>query len=213
LRVGQTILGPAGPGRCIGDLFTLVITLNTLRRLIGPTWHPVELQLMEGAESMLKGQAVFGDARVITGERYTSFTIASPDLQRRIPASSGRAARRRECATTAFRNMPVDFRSSVEELIVSLMPDGGPSIRVAAEVAGLSPRTLQRRLAEAGTSYSDLVAVARMRMAKQWLAESSMSINEIAASLGYHKASNFARGFRRVTGLTPTAYRKMCTQA
>jgi AraC-like DNA-binding protein len=50
-------------------------------------------------------------------------------------------------------------------------------------------------------------------MAKQWLAGSSMSITEIAASLGYRKASNFARGFRRITGLSPTAYREMSTQA
>jgi hypothetical protein len=87
LRVSQTHRGPAGTGRCIGDLFTLVITLNTLRRFIGPTWCPVELQLMEGTESMLGGQEVFGDARIITGQRYTSFTIATPVLRRRISAT------------------------------------------------------------------------------------------------------------------------------
>jgi AraC-like DNA-binding protein len=213
LRVSQTHRGPAGPGRCIGDLFTLVITLNTLKRFIGPNWCPVELQFMEGAESMLGGQEVFGDARIITGQRYTSFTIATPVLQQRICAASGLAARRPKCPTAASANIPVDFKSSVEQLIVSLMPDGCLSIRVAAEIAGLSPRTLQRRLAEAGTSYSNLVAVARLRMAKQWLAGSSMSITEIAASLGYREASNFARGFRSMTGLAPTAYREMFAQA
>jgi AraC-like DNA-binding protein len=50
-------------------------------------------------------------------------------------------------------------------------------------------------------------------MAKQWLAGSSMSIAEIAASLGYREASNFARGFRSSTGLSPTAYREMAAQA
>jgi AraC-like DNA-binding protein len=97
--------------------------------------------------------------------------------------------------------------------VCPVYPYGGPSIRVAAEVAGLSPRTLQRRLAAAGTSYSDLLAAARLRMAKQWLAGSSMSIAEIAASLGYREASNFARGFRRITGFSPTAWREMSARA
>ncbi|MEE4108757.1 MAG: helix-turn-helix domain-containing protein [Halieaceae bacterium] len=213
LRVCQAHRGPAGPGRCIGDLFTLVITLNMLRRFIGPTWCPVELRLMKGAESMLGGREVFGDTRIITGQPYTSFTIATPVLQRRISAPSRLVARRPICPGAAFANIPVDFKGSVEQLIVALMPDGGPSIRVAAEVAGLTPRTLQRRLAEAGASYSDLVASARLRLAKQCLAESSMSITEIASSLGYREASNFARGFRGRTGLSPTAYRAMYKHA
>jgi hypothetical protein len=49
LRVCQAHRGPAGPGRCIGDLFTLVITLSMLRRFIGPTWCPVELRLDGGS--------------------------------------------------------------------------------------------------------------------------------------------------------------------
>jgi AraC-like DNA-binding protein len=213
LRVGQTHRGPAGPGRCIGDLFTLVITLNMLRRFIGPTWCPIELKLMTGSESMLGSQEAFGDARIITGQPYTSFTIATPDLERRISVAPGFAARRPKIPLAVSANIPVDFQASLEQLIVALMPDGGPSIRVAAEVAGLSPRTLQRRLAKAGTSYSELVADVRLRMAKQWLAGSSMSIAEIAASLGYREASNFARGFRSRTGLSPTAYREIATQA
>jgi AraC-like DNA-binding protein len=209
LRVSQALRSPAGPGRCIGDLFTLVVTLSMLRRFIGPTWCPVELRLMEGAESMLGDREVFGDAPIITRQPFTSFTIATQDLQRPISAASGLAARRPKAPPALPANIPVDFKASMEQLIVSLMPDGGPSIVLAAEVAGLTPRTLQRRLADAGTSYSDLVATARLRMARQWLAGSSMSITEIAASLGYREASNFARGFRRITGLSPTAYRAM----
>lgn len=209
LRVSQALRGSAGPGRCIGDLFTLVVTLSMLRRFIGPAWCPVELQLMEGVESMLGGEEVFGDARIITGQPYTSFTIATPDLARHISAASGLAARRPRGPLAALANIPVDFKASLEQLIVALMPDGGPSIRVVAEVAGLTPRTLQRRLADAGMSYSDLLADVRLRMAKQCLAETPMSVTEIAASLGYREASNFARGFRSRTGLSPTAWRDM----
>jgi AraC-like DNA-binding protein len=213
LRVCQSLRGPAGPGRCIADLFTLVITLNTLRRFIGKAWCPIELQLVAGVESMLGDPDVFGDARVITGARYTSFTIAMPELQQRVHASPGVAETRPHHQAPADFSIPVDLKGSLEALIVTLMPDGGPSIRVAAEMAGLSPRTLQRRLAEAGSSYSELLASARIRTAKRWLSESSMTVTEVSASLGYREPSNFARRFRSSTGLSPTAYRAMYRQA
>ena len=72
----------------------------------------------------------------------------------------------------------------------------------------MSLRTLQRRLTEAGMSYSALVAGSRLRMAKIWLSESDMPIAEIAATLGYNEASNFSRAFRRQTGLSPAAFRR-----
>ena len=44
-------------------------------------------------------------------------------------------------------------------------------------------------------------------MAKTWLA-SEMPIGEIAATLGYSEATNFARAFRRLTGISPAAFRR-----
>jgi AraC-like DNA-binding protein len=82
-------------------------------------------------------------------------------------------------------------------------------MQVAAEVAGMSSRTLQRRLAAAGTSYSELVSAGRLRVAKLWLAESTMPVAEIASLLGYKEATNFARAFRRLTGVAPSVYRRM----
>ena len=41
-RVNQYLAGPPGLGRCIGDLYTLVITISMLRRMIGPAWSPGE---------------------------------------------------------------------------------------------------------------------------------------------------------------------------
>ena len=89
--------------------------------------------------------------------------------------------------------MPVDFQASAEQLIASLSIDGYPSIEAAAEAAGMSLRTFQRRLAEVGMTYTGLVSASRLRLAKTWLTESEMPISEIAATLGYSEATNFAR--------------------
>jgi AraC-like DNA-binding protein len=210
LRVNQYLTGPPGHGRCIGDLFTLVVTINTLRRFIGPDWCPTEVRLMAGTHERLDAPDVFGDARLLTGQRHTSFTIPREMLQRLAPGPAAVPASLCEGASTDRCAMPNDFKGSVEQVIVSLMDDECPGIEVAAEVAGLSPRTLQRRLADVGTSYSDLVSAGRLRAAKRWLAESTMPVAEIAARLGYREATNFARAFRRRTGVSPSAYRRMC---
>jgi AraC-like DNA-binding protein len=208
LRFNQHLTGPPSPGRCIADLYTLVITLSTLRRMIGPTWSPGEVRLMAGDEALLGDRDVFGDAPLITGQRHSSFTISRSLMQLRVPSGRAGATPGKVPLLVVSQPMPGDFKTSAEHLIALLLMDGYPSIQTAAEAAGMSARTLQRRLAEAGVTYSDLVSASRLRLARAWLTESDMPISEIANTLGYNDTSNFARAFRRQTGISPAAYRR-----
>ena len=82
--------------------------------------------------------------------------------------------------------------------------------RAAAEVAkelGMSARTMKRRLAAAGTSFSQLTNEVRKERAMDLLG-SERTIDDIAEELGYSDGQSFARAFRRWTGLSPSAYRK-----
>jgi AraC-like DNA-binding protein len=56
---------------------------------------------------------------------------------------------------------PDDFVGSLRQMVRALLSDGCPQIEGAAETAGLSVRTLQRRLSSFGLSYSDLVQQTR----------------------------------------------------
>lgn len=103
--------------------------------------------------------------------------------------------------------MPAGFTTSIEQLVASLLADGHPSIHAAAETVGMSARTLQRRLAEVGVTYSGLVSSIRTRQAKELIADAEMPIADIAAQLGYTDSSNFGRAFRRQTGVSPLAFR------
>ncbi|MCB1773140.1 MAG: helix-turn-helix domain-containing protein [Gammaproteobacteria bacterium] len=203
LRVNQFLSGPPGLGRCIGDLYTLVITISMLRRIIGPAWSPGEVRLMAGDEALLGKHDVFGDTPLISGQRHSSFTIARSLMQFPLPAGSTSSVHKPSGAP-----MPVDFKTSIEQLISSLSIDGFPSIEVAAEAAGMGSRTLQRRLAELGMTFTGLVSASRLRLAQTWLTESEMPIGEIAATLGYRETTNFIRAFRRLTGISPGAFRR-----
>ena len=77
-----------------------------------------------------------------------------------------------------------------------------------AHLLQTSPRTLQRRLKEAGVSYSDLVEHCRREKSCQALIFSRDSIQDIAVSLGYRDMSSFTRAFRRWAGVSPLAFRR-----
>lgn len=211
LRVNQYLTSPPGPGRCIADLYTLVLTINTLRKILGPTWSPGEIRLLAGDEALLGDTDVFGEAPVVTGQRHTSFTIARSLIQLLVPHSHPGRTPDKSTRIAENQSMPADFKASAEHLIQSLLVEGYPGIQTAADAAGMSLRTLQRRLAESGLTYTGLVSASRLRLAKSWLTESAMPIAEIATLLGYNEPTNFARAFRRQTGISPVGYRR--TQA
>jgi AraC-like DNA-binding protein len=207
LRFNQFLPGTPGIGRCHADVFTLALTLNMLRRFIGPGWSPAEVCLLAGDEALLGDSGLLGEAALITGQDHSSFTIPRALLSIGVQRPSREKAVNGAGTPEFVPPMPSDLVTSVEHMLIALLEYGQPSIDVAAEIAGMSPRTLQRRLAEAGVTYSGLVTSGRMQLARDWLGATDMPVTEIAAALGYTDASNFARAFRAQTGLSPAAYR------
>jgi len=82
-----------------------------------------------------------------------------------------------------------------------------PGIDDVAHRLHVSTRTLKRRLAERGTTFSDIAENVRHNEALVLLGDPRLAIDDVAAKLGYSDTANFARAFRRWTGTTPGAYR------
>ena len=70
------------------------------------------------------------------------------------------------------------------------------------------PRTLQRRLAEDGATFQQLVQAARHELARHYLTHSSLELNETAYLLGYEDAHSFFRAFHQWEGSSPGEWRK-----
>lgn len=75
--------------------------------------------------------------------------------------------------------------------------------------SGLAARTFKRRFSEA-TGFAPIDYVQRLRIedAKRWLERTDSPADEISWKVGYEDPAFFRRLFKRVTGLTPGAYRK-----
>lgn len=76
-----------------------------------------------------------------------------------------------------------------------------------AELLGVSERTLQRRLADIGRSFSEVVEEFRREEAARLLATPGLALVEVASRLGYAEQTSFTRAFRRWTGVTPGRWR------
>ncbi|MFB5760533.1 helix-turn-helix transcriptional regulator [Paenibacillus medicaginis] len=61
---------------------------------------------------------------------------------------------------------------------------------------------------EIGVTFSEYLTEYRINMAKLWLKDSSLKVNEIAERLSYRNATGFIRTFRKQTGMTPGQYRE-----
>lgn len=86
--------------------------------------------------------------------------------------------------------------------------EGEPTLVTVAKKLRSSPRTLQRRLRDEGTSFADLLADVRHELALRHLQNPMVSIQEVAFLLGFSDASTFHRAFKRWTGTTPAEHRR-----
>ena len=101
-----------------------------------------------------------------------------------------------------------DVVKVIRDAIMQRIAQGPPHIEEIAASFPLKARTLQRRLAEAGTTYRRIVDEVRFEAACRLLEDPGLPLAEIASALGYSDPANFTRAFTRWTGTTPRAYRQ-----
>jgi AraC-like DNA-binding protein len=100
-----------------------------------------------------------------------------------------------------------DLLDQARTAIRDQLPDAA-SVAIVARRLGLAPRTLQRRLAERGVTFHDVVDAVREELARQLLASPATAVAEVAFALGFADQSAFHRAFVRWTGETPGAWRR-----
>ena len=100
-----------------------------------------------------------------------------------------------------------DLLHSVREYVVHRLAKGAAPIDDVARHFNMSSKTLERRLGDRGTNYRALVESIRRDLARRYLADSELRLQQIAYLLGYSEPAPLARAFKRWTGSTPMQYR------
>ena len=96
--------------------------------------------------------------------------------------------------------------SRVRHLLLS-QPTGSVNEDDVARNMYISKRTLARRLAREGTGYRQIRDGLLSELAARHLRESNLSVEAVAALLGYHDTANFRRAFRRWFNISPNEFR------
>ncbi len=105
------------------------------------------------------------------------------------------------------RNTGLNVGEQVKDALRRSLAGRRPALQDAARELGLSARTLQRRLTDAGFTFQQLVQDTRRELARHYLKQSAVELNETAFLLGYEDANSFFRAFQGWEGTSPTEWR------
>ena len=181
--------------------FTLMLMLDVIRLGAGRDWRPSEIHLEGDPPRHAAELEALAEQRICFGQPNTVLVFPQHVLALPFPATSRSPAR-----TSKLPTPSTDFAGSVRQAVGSLVGLGLPQLELAAEVAGMSQRSFQRRLAEAGLKFGRIVEEARFEAARRMLRDPGVKIIEISAQLGYRDSANFTRAFRRWTGVAPQVF-------
>ncbi|MGD0508676.1 MAG: AraC family transcriptional regulator [Terriglobales bacterium] len=101
-----------------------------------------------------------------------------------------------------------NFVERVRVAIQQRLTGQRPTIEDIADALHVSSRTLQRRLQDEGSSFQRVLEEARHQLARHYLNNSVLELNEAAYLLGYEDGNSFVRAFRRWEGVPPARWRE-----
>ena len=185
--------------------YGLMAAIGTIRLFTGKHWQPRHIGLGSKEKPGKTIRAYFPKTRFHLGQTDCFITLnnrllCNPFHPRAKPGKS---------LPHFSKIKPAgNFIGTLKLALRSYLRDGAPSLELAADFAGLSTRTLQRRLTDEELSYRDLLDEVRYETAIDLMQETDNSITDIANLLGYSDPSHFARAFRRMAGVSPGEYQK-----
>lgn len=183
--------------------------LRIVPALSGGAARPVEVRLSGQAPRAPRAFERLAGLPVRFNESQTCVLLRRSDLA--MPNPSAAPAARQRVLTEVVARLGLDHQPTAARLRHALRPAlslGETTLAAAARGLGLSPRTLDRRLAEEGTSFLRERDAVRRVMAEDLLALTALGIGEVAAALAYANQAVFARSFRRWSGKTPSEWRQ-----
>ncbi len=96
-----------------------------------------------------------------------------------------------------------NLQEKIKIIIVKKLPSGLVTGQLVADELGMSYRSMQRRLAESGTTFRQLFEQCRHELAEQYVNNGDLNMTEITFMMGFSELSSFSRAYKRWTGHSP----------
>lgn len=187
------------------ELSTLMGMIQLVQAVVGKDWRPSEIHLLMPTRLEITYAEQLNPSRIIFSQ--TNIRIAIPRYLLPLPLLTNQGCNHDGIIDMhAYTPIPDSY---VEQIIASIIPYLGSkdlNKKLVADIAGVSARTLNRRLELEGASYLGAIDQARLIHSKTLLKTPDLTLMDISLMLGYQNASSFSRAFRRWVGLSPREF-------
>jgi AraC-like DNA-binding protein len=188
----------------------LAVWAARARKAAAGNWALVRIDLQAADTADADREGLFR-APVRTRAAATSLVFDAALLDADLPSGDGTLLGRLEpIAEQMLRALTLEggFSRRVRAALARSLERGRSNVEDVARELAVSPRTLQRRLGEEGTTFGAVCDETRRAAALEHLRDRRLGIKETAFRLGFSEPSTFYRAFRRWTGDTPANYRR-----
>jgi two-component system, response regulator YesN len=195
-------LASSSPERASLALERILSSLRGRSSLAAAERHRVASLFGEAARELRRRGALAG-AAIAEAMDLSELLAASNGPELELMARSRFSALSAAALAGPRRQTPLD--AAIERVKEGF---GRPlSLDLVAGELGISPARLSRLFIEGtGKGFSDFLIEYRIERAKEMLLEPEAAIKQVAVACGYPDPNYFSRLFKKVTGLTPSAF-------
>ena len=184
----------------------LAACVNYMRELCGGGWMPSAVFVPHARPADVTHYCNLLKTRPRFNAEFCAVRFPASWLTRPIEGADPQLHGVAESAVASTQN--ADFVQMVFRALRTLLLEGRNSGDETAQMLSMHRRTLNRRLKDHGTTFQQVLDEVRFSIARQHLATSDITLDDVAASLGYGSVSPFMRTFRRWSGTTPGRWRR-----
>lgn len=198
------------PGALVDE--TAIAALVQLTREF--TGHPVRalaVDFVNPRPADARPHEEFFGCRVRFGQPSTRLVLGTQDLTRPLRGADAALLALLDAQAEQLLQQVAAVSGPVavwRQALVGLIRSGRTALPELAASLQMSPRSLQRRLAEHGHSFQTLLSETRHQLAEAYLLDPQVELAEVALLLGYSEQSAFTRAFRHWTGQAPRQWRR-----
>jgi len=183
----------------------LASLINLMRGLCGPGWVPSEVFLAHAPPADTGPYRRLFRCPVRFNSELNALRFPVHWLKQTVQGASPKVLR--ELKKRAHALPEPELIEKLHRSLRVLLLSGVASGDAVADMLAMHRRTLNRRLKEQGTTFREVLEDVRFGAACQLLRATRLTIDDVAAALGYAGVSPFARAFRRRSGVTPGQWR------
>lgn len=187
----------------------LAVAWNMMRALCGPEWLPVQVQFRRAPPGESGVWQRFFQAPLLFNAEHAALVFDTSFLTRKVHLADPLLRHYfMQRIVEMRRYSDLSLQEKAHQALLLLIGSQRCTLDQLANSFSMHPRTLNRRLRDAGTSFRELHHRARHETARSLLRDSGNSIEAIATLLGYSRASAFNRAFALWEGVPPANWRK-----